>query len=96
VNERAMKKLVRTYQRTARRRRRRRSGAVTGHHRRTRTHAHEPFASFECDCGAIMCVRAPMCVLRYGPTAMFGVYPALPVVQASGGVSTGTDAQPKF
>lgn len=75
-----MKRLVQTYQRMAQRRRCR-SSAVTGHHRRTRTHPHELFAAalFECEYGAIVCVRAALCVCvlhaRYGLTAMFGVYP---------------------
>lgn len=51
VRERAMKKLVRTYQRTGRRSKPPpcRSGAVTGHHRRTRTHEHDhPSTCFFC------------------------------------------------
>jgi len=86
-----MKRLVQTYQRMAQRRRCR-SSAVTGHHRRTRTHPHELFAAalFECEYGAIVCVRAALCVCYMHVT---GWRPCLAYTRSSGGVSTGTDAQ---
>lgn len=89
-----MKRLVQTYQRMAQRRRYR-SSAVTGHHRRTRTHPHELFAAalFECEYGAIVCVRAAVCVVCVCYMHVTGWRPCLAYTRSSGGVSTGTDPQ---